>query len=84
MLEEDPEIFKKMDRTLHDDYALLAGMGKKGQRLFKGQKKKKAKKKVFRARPVPPRPAPAELAKRAEQNAKKKAQPAAAAAQNKK
>ena len=40
----------------------------------------KVKKKVFKARPAPPRPAPAELAKRAEEAAARKKKPAAAAA----
>ena len=76
MLEDDPDIFKKMDRSLHNTYQLSHG-GKKGK---KKAKKAPPKKKVFKARPAPARPAPAELAKRAEQHGKKNAKPAAAAA----
>ena len=77
MLADDPDFFKKMDRSLHNDYVVVAGKGgkKKG-----GKMPMKKKKKMFKAKPAPKRPAPQELAKRAEQYANKKKPLAAAGA----
>ena len=65
MLEEEGlDAFLKMDRSLHDSVAIYGGKG--GKKGKKGPPPAKKKKKVFKARPAPPRPGPAELAKRAE------------------
>ena len=58
-------MFLKMDRTLHQSVKLRRGNGVK-------KKKAPIKKFVFKARPAPPRPAPEELARRAEEYAAKK------------
>ena len=70
-------MFLKMDRTLHQSAKLGGGR--------RGVKKKKApiKKYVFKARPAPPRPAPEELARRAEEYAAKKNPKKVQAAQSK-
>ena len=58
-----------MDRSLHESVKIQGGKGgkKKGK-----VPKKAAVPKRFKARPAPPRPAPAELARRAEEYAAKK------------
>ena len=71
MIEEKGiNMFLKMDRTLHQSVNLRGE--EKGRRYghFKGKVPKK--KYVFKARPAPPRPAPEELARRAEEYAAKK------------
>ena len=74
MLADDPDFFNKIDRSLHNTYVVVGG-GKVGMR-----KKGKMPMKKFKARPAPKRPAPQELAKRAEQYANKKKPQAAAGA----
>ena len=73
--DEGIDAFLKMDRSLHETVK-LGGGGKKGPGGGGGGPKKaanwkqiaaaKRKKKAFKARPAPPRPAPAELARRAD------------------
>ena len=70
-----------MDRSLHESVKIQGGKG--GKKGKKAPAKKKAPPKKFKARPAPPRPAPAELARRAEEYAAKKKKPAQGVAKKK-